>query len=264
MFFYFFLYISFYFIFYLDDFKRCFIIFLYIHEFLFFFIKICFLGTFEIPEDLSPSAKDLIKHLLTIDPLQRITALSALNHPWLSKQSMMSPDMNKLRYETTILISNRPEDDIDDQVINELETFGLSKNEMIRIIVTKTHSSIATLYYLLLDNIVKKRIQQGGAKRAVCASYNHMHAYSNLNFNLLSSNSNQNQNLNQNLNQNTQNTITVQPNVPTIRPSTAVATGGHNSARKAYLYDATGASVQPNYQYVLQQHQQYSGPSIQG
>ena len=40
---------------------------------LIFFIKICFLGTIEIPEDLSPSAKDLIKHLLTIDPLQRIT-----------------------------------------------------------------------------------------------------------------------------------------------------------------------------------------------
>ena len=206
--------------------------------------------------------------------MQRITALSALNHPWLSKQSMMSPDMNKLRYETTILISNRPEDDIDDQVINELETFGLTKSEMIRIIITKTHSSLATLYYLLLDNIVKKRIQQGGAKRAVCSSYNHIHAYSNLNFNLLSSNqklnqnSNQNQNLNpiENQNQNNQNKISVQVNAPTLRPGTALSASGHNSARNGngYSYDATGASIQSNYQYVLQQHQQYSGIPTQG
>ena len=217
-------------------------------------------GTFEIPEELSAGARDLIKHLLTIDPLQRITAMTALQHPWLSRQSISSYDMNKLRYETTILISNKPEDDIDDQVMNELEAFGLSRSEMIRLIMTKTHSSISTLYYLLLDNIVGKRIHQGGAKRAVCAFYNQINTYAHNNSNFSSINQNQS------LNQNTQIITHLQTDVPTVRPRTAVTSNGHNTGRNTHLYDATGALVPANHQYVLQQHQQHlvQGPQSQG
>ena len=127
-------------------------------------------GTFEIPDDIGQSAKDLLRLLLCVDPTQRVTAHTALKHPWLAKHQSESVDMNILRYETTILISNAAEDDLDDDTIAEMALFGYQKDEIIRIISSKIHSSAATLYYLLLDRIVRKRIPLGGFKRATCTS----------------------------------------------------------------------------------------------
>ena len=74
-------------------------------------------------------------------------------------QLATSPDINKLRLETPILISDKPSDDIDEQTLAELDKFGLGKDEVIRLVLTKTHSSIATFYYLLLDvNLQKRRL----------------------------------------------------------------------------------------------------------
>ncbi len=139
-------------------------------------------GTFNMPEELSVQARDLLRQLLTVDAAQRITAYSALRHPWLQVQFATSPDIDRLRLETPILISDRPTDDIDDQVMDELDKFGFTKEDMVRIVLTKTHSSIATLYYLLLDIIISKRKLLGGSKRAV-SSYNTGGRSSNTNAN---------------------------------------------------------------------------------
>ena len=133
------------------------------------------IGTFEIPEDIGCSVTDLINQLLCTDPTQRITARTALSHPWLSKRQASAVDMNVLRYNTTVLISNRPSDDLDDQAISELEAFGLNKQEVVRLVMTKTHSSVATLYYLLLDGIVTKRSISGGPTRATSAPTPNIH-----------------------------------------------------------------------------------------
>lgn len=114
-------------------------------------------GTFQIPEELSAPVKDLLNKLLTVDPEQRITAHAALRHPWLQVQFVNAPNMDKLRQDITFLISEKPADDLDEQVISELVAFGMSKDEIIRLVLTKTHSSLATLYYLLLDVIVGRR-----------------------------------------------------------------------------------------------------------
>lgn len=117
-----------------------------------------------MPDDVGPSARHLISQLLCLDPKQRITAGAAINHPWLAKYSHLSIDINKLRFNSSILISNRPEDDVDEQTLKELELFGLDRNELVRLIMTKTHSSTATLYYLLLNHVINKRILLGGPK----------------------------------------------------------------------------------------------------
>lgn len=114
-------------------------------------------GTFAIPEELSVSVKDLLRQLLTVDVSQRINSHAALRHPWLQMQFATTPDVNKLRLETLILISDKPSDDIDEQTLAELEKFGIMRDEVIRLILTKTHSSISTLYYLLLELTVSKR-----------------------------------------------------------------------------------------------------------
>lgn len=119
-----------------------------------------------MPDDVGPSARHLISQLLCLDPKQRITAKAAINHPWLAKYSYLSIDINKLRFDSSILISNQPEDDIVEQTLNELELFGLDRNELVRLVMTKTHSSAATLYHLLLNHIINKRILLDGPKRA--------------------------------------------------------------------------------------------------
>lgn len=117
-------------------------------------------GTFPMPEELSAPVKDLLKQLLNVDAATRITAHATLRHSWLQVQLINAPNLDKMRLETAILISDKPADDLDDEVISELEKFGMARDEVVRLVLTKTHSSLATLYYLLLDVIVTRRKAQ--------------------------------------------------------------------------------------------------------
>jgi serine/threonine protein kinase len=134
-------------------------------------------GTFAIPEELSASVKDLLRQFLTVDVSQRINAQAALRHSWLQAQFATAPDINKLRLETPILISDKPSDDIDETTLAELDKFGLGKDDVVRLILTKTHSSIATFYYLLLDlNLGKRRAVM--SKRGMSSSFGKSHSRS--------------------------------------------------------------------------------------
>ena len=64
-----------------------------------------------------------------------------------------------------ILISDKPSDDVDDQVIGEMERYGITREEILRNILAKSHSAIGTLYYLLLDVLVTKRKASGNHKK---------------------------------------------------------------------------------------------------
>jgi serine/threonine protein kinase len=110
-------------------------------------------GSFTIPDELSSPVRDLLRQLLTVDAYTRITSTAILRHPWLHSQHATAPDMNRLLTETAILISPHPIDDINDGIINELVEFGVSKDEVVRQVMSKTHSSLGTLYYLLLHTL---------------------------------------------------------------------------------------------------------------
>jgi serine/threonine protein kinase len=124
-------------------------------------------GTFTIPDELSSPVRDLLTQLLMVDPYARISAPNVLKHPWLQIQAANVPDMVKLQKDTPILISERPADDIDDGVINELAEFGIEKDDVVRQVMSKTHSSLATFYYLLLHTT------KGGDKRLKSSSSSH-------------------------------------------------------------------------------------------
>jgi serine/threonine protein kinase len=119
-------------------------------------------GTFTIPDELSSAVKDLLRQLLTADPDQRITSAQVLKHPWLSSQvPIQNQNVERLRQEMTILISEKPQNDVDEHVLTEMVQFGLSKEEILRLILSKTHASVATLYYLMLDITVQRRRKLG-------------------------------------------------------------------------------------------------------
>jgi serine/threonine protein kinase len=110
-------------------------------------------GSFTIPDELSSPVRDLLRQLLTVDAYTRITSTAILRHPWLHSQLASAPDMNKLQTETAILISHHPIDDINDGIIQELVEFGVGKDDVVRQVMSKTHSSLSTLYYLLLHTL---------------------------------------------------------------------------------------------------------------
>lgn len=127
-------------------------------------------GTFTIPDELSTPVRDLLRQLLSIDAYQRISAQSVLRHPWLHTQLATAPDMSKLRAETTILISDKAADDLDEEVVTELVNFGISKEDIVKQIMSKKHSSLATLYYLMLDTTVNNRKAKGVQSKHVVSS----------------------------------------------------------------------------------------------
>jgi hypothetical protein len=86
-----------------------------------------------------------------------MTSVAALRHPWLQAPLAAAPDMAKLRLVTPILISDRAEDDVDESTLAQLAKFGLGRDEILRQVLSKTHSALATLYYLLLNVISSKR-----------------------------------------------------------------------------------------------------------
>lgn len=109
--------------------------------------KICH-GIFTIPDNLSRPARDLIRSLLQLDPRRRLTAAAALKHPWMANCIM--PDNRKLREECTFLISEEPTNDLHDDVLNDLASYGVSVNAAKDCVTQKKHNGMATLYYLLL------------------------------------------------------------------------------------------------------------------
>jgi serine/threonine protein kinase len=58
-------------------------------------------GTYEFPADLwdpvSPSAKDILVHLLEVDPNKRLTVSQALHHPWLTGRTTESSTSSQSR-----------------------------------------------------------------------------------------------------------------------------------------------------------------------
>jgi serine/threonine protein kinase len=114
-------------------------------------------GTFSIPDELSYNVKDLLSNLLHIDVDRRITSNVALRHPWLQSCFTSAPDIGKLRLETRTLISDRASDDIDEEALLELNTFGIPREDLIRLVMAKVHSSMTTVYYLLLEIVDRRR-----------------------------------------------------------------------------------------------------------
>jgi len=49
-------------------------------------------------EHISDGAKDLIKHLIVINPTERFTATQALNHPWIKNTNELSTKQYQTEY----------------------------------------------------------------------------------------------------------------------------------------------------------------------
>jgi serine/threonine protein kinase len=52
-------------------------------------------GVFEMPKQLSEECKDLLKKMICVDPNKRISAIDAINHPWIKNADEIIMPLSK-------------------------------------------------------------------------------------------------------------------------------------------------------------------------
>ena len=107
-------------------------------------------GEYTIPKYLSEEAKDIIKQILEVDPKKRINFEKIKKHPWfniINTKYMMFKGID-------VDIDIMP---IDEDILNEMEKYGINKIEIRYHLLNNYHNKITTLYNILL----KKKIEQG-------------------------------------------------------------------------------------------------------
>ncbi|CAM9019149.1 unnamed protein product [Wickerhamomyces anomalus] len=111
-------------------------------------------GVFEMPQDISIEAQDLISKMLTVEPSKRIKTHEILNHPLLLKYPLNQSDLktlNELPSPNTYLNQINSIDEIDDQILDNLVILwhGRAKAEIIENLL-KPHSTTEKIFYFLL------------------------------------------------------------------------------------------------------------------
>ena len=107
-------------------------------------------GDFNIPKYLSEEAKDIIKQILEVDPKKRINFEKIKKHPWFNIIDAKYMMYKGIDIDNDII-------PIDEDILNDMEKYGLNKIEIRYNILNNYHNKITTLYDILL----KKKINQG-------------------------------------------------------------------------------------------------------
>ena len=107
-------------------------------------------GEVNIPDFFSDKAKDLLKHMLDVNPMTRYTLQEIKDHPWFNlEESALIPGI-------IIGYNIIP---IDDKIIDLCVTYNKDKNDVINSIKNNKHDSNSALYYLLVKNLEKKGVE---------------------------------------------------------------------------------------------------------
>jgi len=105
-------------------------------------------GKIDIPEFFPPLVKDLLKHMLDINPITRYTLQEIREHPWFNNKSYnMLPGI-------VIGYNKIP---IDEKIIVKCEKYGFDKGKVRKSVIENKFDSGSALYYLL----VKKGKNEG-------------------------------------------------------------------------------------------------------
>ena len=107
-------------------------------------------GKFNIPNNLSNEAKDLLINLLKVNPEERIKINEIKNHPWFNLINKSKNYFKGIDISKTIL-------PIDEEIIKEMRKFGIERNIIINSLLKNHFNNITTTYNLLLQ----KKIRSG-------------------------------------------------------------------------------------------------------
>ena len=106
--------------------------------------KLVLKGKIEMPKFFSKEAKDLLKHMLDLNPLTRYTLEEIMSHPWFNKNKF------KLIPGITIGMNRIP---IDEKIVNLCVTYNMDKNRVRNSVINNKFNTESTLYYLLVKKL---------------------------------------------------------------------------------------------------------------
>ncbi|CAH2352957.1 serine/threonine-protein kinase Gin4p [[Candida] railenensis] len=112
-------------------------------------------GTFEMAEELSPEAKNLISKMLTVDPMKRIPTEKILSHPLLTKYPIPNEDLisvKSLPHPETAYKSLGSIKNIDKQILQNLSILwhDRSQDDIINCLLKNGANPEKTFYALLM------------------------------------------------------------------------------------------------------------------
>ena len=106
--------------------------------------KLILQGNIELPHYFSLQARDLLRHMLDINPLTRYTLEEIMAHPWFNK--------NKFRLIPGIIIGiNRIP--VDEKIVNLCVTYNVDKNKVRDSVINNKFNTESALYYLLVKKL---------------------------------------------------------------------------------------------------------------
>ena len=108
-------------------------------------------GRIEIPDFFSPMLKDLLHHMLDVNPITRYTLEDIRQHPWFNfvKQINLIPG----------IIIGYNKIPVDENILNLCVTYNADKNKVEQSVKNNKYDSGSALYYLLVKKITKKGFQ---------------------------------------------------------------------------------------------------------
>ena len=107
-------------------------------------------GKIEIPDFFSPMLKDLLKHMLDINPITRYTLQEIKQHPWFN--------LNKINLIPGIIIGYNMIP-VDENILNLCVAYNADKDKVENSVRNNKYDSGSALYYLLVRKITKKGFQ---------------------------------------------------------------------------------------------------------
>ncbi|XP_019089245.1 PREDICTED: SNF1-related protein kinase catalytic subunit alpha KIN11-like [Camelina sativa] len=108
-------------------------------------------GSYDIPDHLSPLARDLIAKILMVDPLMRITIPEIRQHPWFNKN--LPPCLA-----TPPLATTEQANKIEEEIVQKVVDIGFDRNQVLASLVDKVQNEATVAYHLILDNQNQKRV----------------------------------------------------------------------------------------------------------
>ncbi|XP_062906273.1 serine/threonine-protein kinase SIK2-like isoform X2 [Mobula hypostoma] len=116
-------------------------------------------GHFRVPFFLSEDCEDLIRRMLTVDPLKRISIPEIKLHCWLTGHGVPhQPPALPIRGETVNVCSYNY------QVLGVMQTLGIDRHKTVESLQNNSYNHFSAIYYLLLERIKEHRQAQAGIR----------------------------------------------------------------------------------------------------
>nr|XP_057938807.1 serine/threonine-protein kinase SIK1 [Doryrhamphus excisus]XP_057938808.1 serine/threonine-protein kinase SIK1 [Doryrhamphus excisus] len=122
-------------------------------------------GRFRIPFFMSQDCENLIRKMLVVDPVKRITVAQIKQHRWM----LADPSAAHQTLSHSLTEYNSNLGDYSEPVLSIMNTLGIDRQRTIESLQSSSYNHFSAIYYLLLERVKEHRNQQLSRQ---CGSWN--------------------------------------------------------------------------------------------